>query len=286
MINGTVKFYNRAKGFGFITPLDGKEDAFVTASALAASGVATLTAGQRVSFESMPDKKGPKVTNVRVEAEAPREAPAPKRQAGVTIYYDSSSREAEEVIAAARAASGEEPRLVDYKTTPPDRDELKRLSLWLRDNDQSLVRRYDHLFMELRLDDRFIGESEFWTAIIEHPQLINGPVLARGHSARLCKNREDVRAFLGGGEQAKPAKTISPRIMAMMAGRPVEPKPANEDRIAEPANDIGEKTIANPKTAPAKIKKAVPVKKTVTIAPAKKPKAKPKAVAPKPKKKK
>ena len=66
--------------------------------------------------------------------------------------------------------------VLTYTVTPPARDELKRLSFLLREADQSLVRRYDRLFLELQLDDRFIAENEFWTAIVEHPLLINGPV--------------------------------------------------------------------------------------------------------------
>lgn len=51
MINGTVKFFNTTKGFGFIAPDDGGDDAFVHISALQASGIETLEEGQRVSYE-------------------------------------------------------------------------------------------------------------------------------------------------------------------------------------------------------------------------------------------
>ncbi|WP_196260454.1 cold-shock protein [Pelagibacterium limicola] len=51
MINGTVKFFNSAKGFGFITPSDGNKDAFVHISALESAGISTLTEGQAVTYE-------------------------------------------------------------------------------------------------------------------------------------------------------------------------------------------------------------------------------------------
>lgn len=51
MTNGTVKFYNSAKGFGFITPDNGGNDAFVHVSALASAGVTGLAEGQKVSYD-------------------------------------------------------------------------------------------------------------------------------------------------------------------------------------------------------------------------------------------
>ena len=93
--------------------------------------------------------------------------------------------------------AGHDPRLVDVAATPPTRDELKRLSLLLREADQSLVRRFDPLFLELQLDDRFISESEFWQGIAEHPQLINAPVVVMANKARLARGADDVRSFLG-----------------------------------------------------------------------------------------
>lgn len=48
---GTVKFYNAAKGFGFIQPEDGTKDAFVHRTALEAAGIANLNEGDKVEFE-------------------------------------------------------------------------------------------------------------------------------------------------------------------------------------------------------------------------------------------
>jgi len=64
--SGTVKFFNHAKGFGFITPDDGQKDVFVHISAVQASGMNDLEDGQKVSFETEPDKrgKGPKAGNL------------------------------------------------------------------------------------------------------------------------------------------------------------------------------------------------------------------------------
>ena len=50
-INGTVKFFNTTKGFGFIQPDQGGKDAFVHISAVERSGLSTLTDGQKVSYD-------------------------------------------------------------------------------------------------------------------------------------------------------------------------------------------------------------------------------------------
>jgi len=51
MTIGTVKFFNNAKGFGFIAPDDGSKDVFVHISAVERAGLATLSENQKVSFE-------------------------------------------------------------------------------------------------------------------------------------------------------------------------------------------------------------------------------------------
>lgn len=51
MPTGTVKFFNSAKGFGFIEPEDGSKDAFVHISAVEQAGLSTLNEGQKVSYE-------------------------------------------------------------------------------------------------------------------------------------------------------------------------------------------------------------------------------------------
>ena len=51
MVEGTVKFFNTTKGFGFIQPDTGGKDAFVHISAVERSGLSTLNEGQKVSYE-------------------------------------------------------------------------------------------------------------------------------------------------------------------------------------------------------------------------------------------
>ncbi|MGZ5849128.1 MAG: cold-shock protein [Methyloceanibacter sp.] len=57
-LNGTVKFFNHTRGFGFIAPEGGDKDVFVHASALESSGISSLNEGDKVSFEIEDDTRG------------------------------------------------------------------------------------------------------------------------------------------------------------------------------------------------------------------------------------
>jgi CspA family cold shock protein len=65
MPEGTVKWFNASKGYGFVTPDDGTSDVFVHFSAIEGSGYRELVEGQRVQFESESGQKGPQAKSVR-----------------------------------------------------------------------------------------------------------------------------------------------------------------------------------------------------------------------------
>jgi CspA family cold shock protein len=58
MTIGTVKWFNSAKGFGFIEPEDGSKDAFVHISAVERAGINSLNEGQKVEYELQPGRDG------------------------------------------------------------------------------------------------------------------------------------------------------------------------------------------------------------------------------------
>ena len=64
MANGTVKWFNEAKGFGFITPADGSKDLFAHFSEITGSGFKTLAEGQQVSYTATEGAKGPQASQI------------------------------------------------------------------------------------------------------------------------------------------------------------------------------------------------------------------------------
>lgn len=281
MPSGTVKFFNDAKGFGFVTLDEGGKDVFLPAVSVTSSGLPGLKAGQRISFEVQPDSKGPKAVDLKLLAGAPPAQPSKHQSARhsdarverlPTLYCDPASDTCAEIVAAFRGA-GIEPRVVNYLETPPTRDELRRLSALMRDSGQSLVRQFDPLFQALNLDDRFISENEYWDGIVEHPALINGPLVSNGTRAAVCRSKEAVKAFLGApSSKIAPSppgrKSISPRLLQLMGGvvsaLPItEPPPVQniEESITDPVAVTLDPVVAKKIKVSGKAKKiAAPTK--------------------------
>ena len=251
MPEGTVKFFNRAKGFGFIVPDDGDKEIFLPPAAV--TGVA-LSPGQRVSFELVADPKGPKAASLKVlEGAVPKPPPpmAPRPQhtnpvpppVAVALYCNPSTQAAQDVIAAL-AALNQNPQVIDMAVTPPTAQQLRKWSPLLAEMGQGLVRRTMPLFFDLQLDDRFLHEDEFWTAVVLHPALLNGPILVLRERVRICKTEADVKAFFANtpvsSDTAPKAKNISSRLMAMMRGEAVGPRPQPEPEEADIEEDDGD----------------------------------------------
>jgi cold shock protein len=68
MATGTVKWFNDAKGYGFISPDEGEKDLFVHHSNIAGAGFKSLAEGAKVEFERAEGAKGPEAKNVAVTA--------------------------------------------------------------------------------------------------------------------------------------------------------------------------------------------------------------------------
>ncbi len=66
--NGTVKFFNQSRGFGFVSPEDGSKDVFIHATALEAAGISSIDEGDKITFDTEDDQRGrgKQATNVKL----------------------------------------------------------------------------------------------------------------------------------------------------------------------------------------------------------------------------
>ncbi len=66
--NGTIKFFNHARGFGFVAPEDGSKDVFIHATALERAGISSVDEGDKITFdvEDDPRGRGKQATNVQL----------------------------------------------------------------------------------------------------------------------------------------------------------------------------------------------------------------------------
>ncbi len=113
----------------------------------------------------------------------------------ITIYHNPDCGTSRNTLAAIRA-SGHEPRIIEYLKTPPTRAELKDLIARMNLAARDVVRRREPLFRELGLDDRDVGEEELLDGMIEHPILINRPIVVTDAAVRLCRPSETVKEML------------------------------------------------------------------------------------------
>ena len=204
MALGTVKFFNASKGFGFISPDIGGGDIFVHASAFQATGVQSLIEGQRVTYDTDSDAKGLKVTKLELVApdggtahSGEHSAPIgkPDKDLVLTIYHNPECTTSSNTLREIQAA-GYEPRIVEYLKFPLTREELKSIAVRMNLSVRDLARKTEPLFGELRLDERDVGEDEILDAMVEHPILMNRPIVATHNIARLCRPSRMVKEFL------------------------------------------------------------------------------------------
>ena len=188
-------------------------------------------------------------------------------------------------------AAGHEPRLIDYVATPLQREQLKALSALLAAKSQGLVKKYAPLFYDLRLDDRFLSQTEYWDAIAEHPSLINGPIVATASDANLCNAKSGLKAFLAANfpdlapidvERTDAAKHKKHASAAAEEESEIEEATPSAAKSKAPKTRATKKAAAAPKTkAPSPAKSKAVAKKPATKAAAK---SEPKKSKPQPKK--
>ncbi len=111
----------------------------------------------------------------------------------VTIFHNpscSTSRRALEMI----MARGIEPEIVEYLKHPPNREELVELLGKLEASPQDLIRKKEKLYKELRLDEA--SDGALIDAMVEHPVLIERPVVVKGKRAALGRPLQSIEDLL------------------------------------------------------------------------------------------
>ena len=85
MATGTVKWFNNAKGYGFILPENGSEELFAHYSTITMDGYKTLKAGQQVEFDITQGAKGLHAVNIRAATSSARISDEPQRLASANL---------------------------------------------------------------------------------------------------------------------------------------------------------------------------------------------------------
>lgn len=113
----------------------------------------------------------------------------------VTIYHNPACGTSRNVLAMIRN-SGEEPRIIEYLETPPTRDELIALLERMGSAPRELLRRKGTPYDELGLGDPTLSDDALLDAMLEHPILINRPIVVTPLGVRLCRPSETVLDIL------------------------------------------------------------------------------------------
>jgi arsenate reductase (glutaredoxin) len=113
----------------------------------------------------------------------------------VTVYHNPACGTSRTVLEIIRSA-GEEPQVIEYLKQPPSREELQaiidRIGLPIRD----IMRRTGSPYDELGLDNPKWTDAQLIDFMLEHPILINRPIVVTPTAARLCRPADSVRELL------------------------------------------------------------------------------------------
>ncbi|MBK8007179.1 MAG: arsenate reductase (glutaredoxin) [Rhizobiales bacterium] len=131
----------------------------------------------------------------------------------VTIYHNPSCGTSRNTLAIIRA-SGEEPEIVEYLKTPPDRETLKSLIAAMGISVRDLLREKGTPYAGLGLDDLKWSDDELLDFMLAHPVLINRPIVVTKRGAKLCRPSEAVFDLLDSPVASftkEDGETVSPK---------------------------------------------------------------------------
>ena len=113
----------------------------------------------------------------------------------VTIYHNPACGTSRKTLDILRE-KGDEPKVVEYLKTPPSRDELERLYDRAGLSPRQGLRAKEPLAVELGLTRPDVSDDEILDAMVEHPILIERPLVETDKGVRLCRPQETVREIL------------------------------------------------------------------------------------------
>ncbi len=117
----------------------------------------------------------------------------------VTIYHNPNCGTSRNVLAMIRQ-SGEEPEVIEYLKTPPTRERLVALIGDMGIPVRDLLRRKGTPYDDLGLDDPALSDAALIDAMMEHPILINRPIVVTAKGTKLCRPSETVLELLDNPE--------------------------------------------------------------------------------------
>ncbi len=130
----------------------------------------------------------------------------------ITIYHNPACGTSRNVLAMIRN-SGEEPRVVEYLKTPPTREELAELIRRMGMRPRDLLRRKGTPYDALGLDDPKFSDEALIDLMIEHPILINRPIVGTPLGVKLCRPSETVLEILPEAQQQPFFKEDGTRVV-------------------------------------------------------------------------
>lgn len=113
----------------------------------------------------------------------------------VTIYHNPACGTSRNTLAMIRA-SGVEPEVIEYLKNPPDRARLASLIETMGVTAREILREKGTPYLELGLDDSSLSEDALIDAMLQHPILINRPIVVTSKGAKLCRPSELVLTIL------------------------------------------------------------------------------------------
>jgi arsenate reductase len=141
----------------------------------------------------------------------------------ITIYHNPSCGTSRNVLGLIRN-SGEEPVVIEYLKDPPTRDALRELIAAMRISVRDLLREKGTPYRELGLDDPKWSDDQLLDFMMEHPILINRPIVVTPVGTRLCRPSEAVLDILPNPQKGAFAKEDG-EIVVDQQGRRVGPPP-------------------------------------------------------------